>query len=389
MINLKKNNLKKIFFKEKFFFLIIILILLILISGCSKSSKLGKKTTKKSVEEIRIGTEGIVVIFVPNNPPAIVHVEKDAPNEVKAVLQLNNKGAYPQPDEGVRGLAPGFGRLYLSGYDTNIVEFTQKSIDLSQLALEGKSTINPNGGLDFVTFDGKVIYDNLNVEKYEPTLLVTACYYYFTIAGPQVCIDPDPYSTIIKKKVCEVNPITLSNQGAPIAVTRIDEEALAQKTHFRITIKNVGSGEVIKATAYDITGPTPESFDKCNPFGEKKLEREDVDKVFLQEAIVGNKALKCGPFAEGSVEGFQGLVRLINGEGSIICKLDKTDYAPTNTAYTTPLKIKISYLYKTTAERKFTIKKETSGLGGESGGTGVITPPPSQPEQEFPFGGEI
>ena len=334
-------NLKRI--------LISILVLtLILLSGCK-----GKKDTTKALEDVRIGTEGIVVSFVANNPPQKLVVEESTENPIKVVLQMNNRGAYPQPKEGAAGLAPELGRVYLSGYDKNIIDLPIKYSDISQLALEGKSSINPNGGVDFLTFDGKILAEVLNVEKYEPTLLATVCYGYVTVAGPQVCIDPDPYSTISQKKVCQVQDVKLSSQGAPIAVTSITEEALAKRTQFRITIKNVGSGDVIKL----------ESFEKCNPFGVEKLGREDIDKVFIDEVKVSDTELLCSPFIEGSSESSRGYVRLINGEGTIICKLLSDQYANTNTAYTTPLKIRMSYVYKITSERKLQIKKETSDLG--------------------------
>ena len=349
MINLKNNFIFSLF-----------LILLVLIFGCSTG-----KNTQKSIEDIRIGTEGIVASFVANSPPPTIHVEQGADNSFKVVLQLNNKGTYPQPDEGQNGLAPEFGKLYLSGYDTKIIELKEKESgapysDLTKKTLEGKSTINPNGGIDFINFEGKVITENLNVEKYEPTLLATSCYKYNTIASPQVCIDPDPYSTISTKKVCSVNDISLSNQGAPIAVTKIEEEALATKTQFRITVKNVGGGDVIKEA----------STEKCDPFGSSKLDREDIDKVLLEEATIGKKPLDCGPFAEGNVQDTKGFVRLINGEGSIICKLNKDDYGQTNSAYTSPLKVQLSYIYKTTTDRKIIIKKETGGLSGGNAGSG-------------------
>lgn len=361
---------------KKRFILAILLISLIAISACSLTGKKGASTSsksKKAVEDIRVGTQGIVISYLPNNPPERLVVEQGIENPIKVVLQVSNKGAYPQPDEGVGGLAPGFGRVYLSGYDQNIIKFAKKSFDLSQITLEGKSTINPNGGIDFVTFEGAVDANNLNVERYEPSLLATACYYYFTIAGPQVCIDPDPYSTITQKKVCEVSDLSLSNQGAPIAITKITEEALATKTQFRITVKNVGGGEVLKGSASVGT----EELDKCNPFGEMKLGREDIDKVFLQEVKLGTKDLQCGPFTDQSgIKGSNGFIRLINGEGSIICELPKNDYGQTNSAYITPLKIKVSYVYKNTAERKVLIRKETGGsLGGGSSGAASSAQP--------------
>lgn len=337
---------------EKKFIFVLFFILLISISGCTSK---GKKDVKKSLEEIRTGTEGIVVSFLPNALPGKIHVEQNQPNDFEVVLEIKNKGAYPQPDEGVSGLGPLLSKIYLSGYDPNILIFSPApTADLSGRTLEGKSTINPNGGQDLVAFKVNVNTENLNVEKYEPTLLATVCYNYFTIAGPSVCIDPNPYSTVKEKKVCEVQDTTLSNQGAPVAVTKIEEEAFATKTQFKITIKNVGSGDVIKR----------EEIEKCNPFGTEKIGREDIDKVYLYEVKISDKTLQCGPFAEGVAKGTQGYVRLINGEGFVICELPQRDYGQSKTSYTTPLRIWLSYNYRTTTERKIQIIKESGALGG-------------------------
>ena len=390
MINLKpKNNQKnkiflvrinaKRFSRIKYFFghenslnfrwkrlvFALFLILLILTYGCK-----GKKSTEKSLEEIRTGTEGIALSFLPNAPPTTIHIEQGAPIEANAfdvVLEIRNKGAYPQPNEGTGGLGPSFGKVFLSGYDPTIITLESKdgkSGDLSKLALEGKSTINPNGGQDILGFNGKILAENLNVEKYEPTLLATACYYYFTIAGPSVCIDPNPYSTVKEKKVCEVQDTSLSSQGAPIAVTRIDEEAFATKTQFRITIKNAGNGDVLKADA---------ASNKCDPSGTQKITREDVDKVNLMWVKIADKALMCGPFAEAPQKNTGGLIRLINGEGFVICELPSSEYSNKISAYTTPLLIQLSYGYRNSIEKKIQIKKEVSGFAsGESTPTSPI-----------------
>jgi|GEM_PF-540200 hypothetical protein len=370
-MNLKPGKIKHFFGRENHpnFHLkgciLALLLILIAASGCSLTGKSGASASssksKKAVEDIRVGTQGIVISFLPNNPPERMVVEDSdsADNSIKIVLQVNNKGAYPQPGEGTKkGTAPEPAKIYISGYDQNIITFPQKEIDLSAKALEGKSTINPNGGIDFVDFKGTIHADVLNVEKYEPTLLATACYYYNTVASPQVCIDTDPYSEVSTKKVCQVSDISLSNQGAPVAVTKVAEEALATKTQFRITVKNVGGGDVVKTY----------SEQKCNPLGTDKLQREDIDKVYLVGVDLGNKQLNCGPFSEGTIKSGSGFIRLINGEGNIICEFLRQDYPQgANTAYTTPLKIQLGYNYRTTVERKVLIKKETiTPIGGST-----------------------
>lgn len=338
---------------KKNLYFALFLILLISISGCS-----GKKTSQ-SVEEMRVGTEGLVINFVPNNPPDKIHVEQGAEelSRFEAVLEVRNKGAYPQPDENIP--AP-IGKIFLSGYDTNILEFDKNPPieETSNKPLDGKSTINPNGGLDFITFKGKVLVGNLNVERYEPIIQATACYLYRTIAGPSVCIDPNPYSTVKERKVCEVKDITLASQGAPMAITKIEEEAFATKTQFKITIKNVGGGDVLHHR----------SIDKCSPTGEK-IGREDVDKVYIIWAKIGAKSLTCGPFATnqgGVVKGVSGDIRLLNGEGFAICELPSQDYANTKSAYLTPIEIQLMYGYRTSIDKKIVIQREVSGLGSAS-----------------------
>ena len=98
-------------------------------------------------------------------------------------------------------------------------------------------TFRDNGGVN-VPF---------GADKYSPEILVTACYRYKTIADPKVCIDPNPFRAVQERKVCEVRDQSLGGgQGAPVAVTKIEEQVGSDKIHFRIFIQNVGDGEVIE-----------------------------------------------------------------------------------------------------------------------------------------------
>lgn len=355
MINLKKR------------YILAILLILVIATGCSLTGKKGTSSSSKSkkAEDVRTGTQGIIVGFLPNAPPDKIVVGQGADsrsNSFEVILDIRNKGAYPQPENGIP--APIGAKVFLSGYDRSVIFFEKNppSEDLSSKPLDGKSTINPNGGQDLITFKGYVNVENLNVEKYEPTLQAITCYQYWTITGPSVCIDPDPYSTVSGRKVCEAQDISLISQGAPIAVTKIEEEAFASKTQFRITIKNVGGGDVFKDKA----------LEKCGPEGEK-IVREDIDKVYVGYVKIGNKDLLCGPFIDRpntEVRERTGYIRMINGEGYVICELQSADYSSTKSAYTTPINILLQYGYRNVVEKKFLIKKETSGLSN---------PPPLEP----------
>ena len=336
MINLKKIILFALF------------AIALLALGC------GKKDSASSIEDVRAGTEGLSVSFVPNNPPDKVHVEKGAPTKFDIVLEIRNKGAFPQPEEGNN--APE-GQLYISGYDNKIinslaVKEPQKggtSVSLIDINLQGRSTINPNGGQDIAAFEAAVNYDSMNVKTYEPIFLATLCSYYRTVASPSVCIDPSPYSTISEKKVCTAHDTTLASQGAPLAVVQVNEEAFSTKTQFKITIKNVGGGDLI----------SPIAGDKCDPFGQNKLGRNDIDKVQLDYVkIAGGRMLDCGPFADGTAKGKTGIIRMINGEGSVVCELATSNYNNKQSAYTTPLLIQLGYVYRITTQRQVQLVKE-------------------------------
>ncbi|MBI4452573.1 hypothetical protein HY637_04030 [Candidatus Woesearchaeota archaeon] len=343
----------------------LLIILLVAVVACPTK----KKDTKTKTEELRSGAEGLKIRFLPNNPPATIIVGKNIQNnKVDLVLEVVNKGVYPQPED-TKVIN---GKVYLSGYDKNIIDFQQPSYDLSKSqSLYGKTLINTEGGTETITFTGDVILESLKVDKYEPIFLATLCYEYHTIAGPSVCIDPDPYPQVKQKKVCEVKDITLTSQGAPIAVTKITEKALSDRTQFTITVKNVGLGDVLRTGAEQTSAQGQQqsgtSIEKCDPFGSNKLAREDIDKVHVDSITIGDQFLQCVPFSDKPGKADAGDIRLQNGEGTIICEFPKdystgvSSYSGGNTAYTTPLKVELSYGYKTTAEAKTLLKKEDTG----------------------------
>jgi len=350
--------------KRKILMCVFLLLLILLATGCFRK----KKDTTQSTQEIRTGTNGIGISFLPNNPPPTLIVSQSAPATFDTIVEIINRGAYPQPDESTAIN----GKVYIGGYDKNIIKFSPidpPSYDLSKSSsLQGKILASLEGNSELVTFNGIVSYDDLKVEKYEASFLATACYQYSTLAGPSVCIDPDPYSQIKQQKVCTVQIIALTSQGAPIAITSIVPTARSDNMQFLITIKNVGLGDVLvkeqDSSAQQSQQQSINSIEKCNPFGGAKLTKDDINKVFVEEVSIGNEPLLCQPFSGTNAKSDKGNVRLDDkGEGTIRCELFKSGigaYSDAKTSYTTPLRIKLSYVYRTTAQTKMLVQKEES-----------------------------
>ena len=315
-------------------FIILFLILIIAISGCMKKDD-------KIDMDIITGTDGLEIEFFENYPQDR-YVASDQREPISVIVDITNKGTFPEDEEYLEG-----GKVYLSGFDENIINIDARSQSLDRLYLPPVSSINPDGGFDSVEFDGEINGDNLKVDMHDQVILATICYPYRTKAGPSVCVNPYPFDTN-QKKICEIGSHILTSQGAPIAITRIDEEASTNKIHFKISVKNVGEGDVVKLDA----------LEECGSSGEGILERDDFDKIKIENVKVGSENIldSCGPFVEGS----SNTMKLYDGEGFIICSLDVSDLGGIKSAYTAPLNIELSYGYISTISKQIEIVKFTS-----------------------------
>ena len=349
------GNLKKI--------LVVVFLLSFLAAGCAKKSG-------NEGENFVRGSDGLVMSFVQNAPQDRYVVGSDD-EDIAIAIDVWNKGVHP--DENAKALNDVklseqdlfkvLGRISISGFDKAIVSMGKdkdfKIFTESDVYLPAASPLNPRGGLYTAEFKGTINANSIIVNKYEPTILVTACYPYFTTAAPTVCIDPYPFDTR-QKKVCNIGSQNVELQGAPIAVTKIDEEAASGKIRFKITIENVGKGDVIWS---DGQFKLSDLIDKCSPAGDSSkeiLNRKDFDKVQLDEvSIAGTDLLKngkCTPFAEGT----SNIVRLFDGKGFVICTLDTgstESLKGIQSAFTTPISIKLRYAYRSTISKGISIQK--------------------------------
>lgn len=284
--------------------------------------------------DYRKGTQGIVMNFMADMPPARMYDNMP----IDLVVEIRNNGAYPQPTSitgwAINVISPtakGIGTLYLSGFDNTLIAGMPKQISIPKV--EGKSPYNPEGGYDVVSFHGNIInFNSRNIDSYNANFLVTSCYKYETIASQTVCVDPEPYSAKEKTKVCTIPPsYSLSGgQGAPVAVTKIEETVLSNKIQFKIYMKNLGDGKIIDKNRLNID--CPYSLDYTN-----------LNKVYVSGRVSGY-SLSCKP---GNP------ILLAKGEGSVICTIPKP--VMSKSAYTTPIQIKLEYGYTSSIQRSVEI----------------------------------
>ncbi len=272
----------------------------------------------------RVGSQGLVMDFMNNMPPPRIY-DLD---ELRVGIELKNSGAYPSSVDGRDFI----GKIYLRGFDPSYIVFREGDWREIDRSLFGKDQYNPEGGYTIMDFTSSIIELPEGVESYRPTLLATACYEYQTIANPVVCIDPNPYSAEVREKVCTVHDVSLTTQGGPVAVTRVDETIMKDKVQFKIYVQNVGGGLVVDINQLDAC---PGNLDYTN-----------LDKVDFSGEISGEALYDCRP------ESWE--INLYNNQGFIICYATKP---ATGDAYETPLKIQLDYGYMSSISKQVEIVK--------------------------------
>ena len=362
---------------------LILFILVILIVGCRPPT-----SSSDYASSYRKGTDGLIVNFLSGAPPDKIYVDGDDSGrykvEIPISIEVRNKGAYPtsEDENDLWKTDKDDDVIFISGFDPEIIsnwEIEGEKIEGERLinekhpfilledersTLEGKNINNPKGGYDLFEFTGTVDLSYLNIEEYTPNFLVTSCYDYETKASPNVCIDPRPFTTVKERKVCNIQDVSLSNQGAPVAITKIEERALSNSIQFKIHFKNVGKGDVI---ATDVLKRCS-GRDKAEDVNKGELKKSDMDLIKVIKVQIGKEfykwngksgSLDCD--APVSARGYggqehKGYARVLNKEGFIVCNLK--DYKENvESAYTTPLYIEILYGYRDTISKSVEIIK--------------------------------
>jgi len=151
-------------------------------------------------------------------------------------------------------------------------------------SLEGKSIFNYNGGTDVLEYKAKAKSAGRLSEEHEVTVVATACYDYTTKWNQEICIDTDINKMNIFEGACEATDISLTSQGAPLTITKIESHMIPTGTGyirpmFTIYVQNKGNGKVINKEKIEHA---------CTSTG---LSSKDYNMVFLKEFMLSNDQL--------------------------------------------------------------------------------------------------
>ncbi|OIO65790.1 hypothetical protein COY28_03830 [Candidatus Woesearchaeota archaeon CG_4_10_14_0_2_um_filter_57_5] len=308
----------------------LLLVALVLLSSC------GVRQGSESPRQVpRTGTQGIELSFHASPPPARVYATD--PSALTLMLDVRNKG--------VEDVDPGSIDLRLSGYDPSIVSIAPSygsgasgagAVYQLRDTLLGKSEFMPEGGYELAQWATASILMPRDIDRLDQQFIATACYIYRTRASPTVCLDPDPYSalSLAQDKACQVRDISLSGgQGAPVAVTRVEEQIFPQtgEVQFKVVVSNVGGG-----TLFD-----QDSFTEC---ANQQLSIGNLNKVVIEQAYIsGLGSGTCNPE----------VITMNNGQGFTYCRFGNIN--GNAGAYETPLQLVLSYGYKTSTSKGVSI----------------------------------
>ena len=254
--------------------------------------------------DYKTGTKGIKIEEVNNLPPKEIY-EKD--NFIIGV-KVQNEGAYDITK----------GEIFIAGLDEQYNKLERKSVVLRPL--KGRSLVYPEGESYIEEFKGGNVMLPPDSVEYRSKYIIYVNYDYETVLDLDVCINPNLHDLKLSKDACKVDDsVSLSGQGAPVAITKVDEiispEGDMTKVQFRLSVANKGGGK--------LTAP-----------------------VRVVEVKLANRRLTCTP-------------RIIDlrdadkKEKIIVCE----GLEPLQAPYITKLSAHLKYNYETEEIKDFTIKK--------------------------------
>jgi len=272
---------------------------------------------RPSTMNYRSGTRGVEINFAQSSPPDQIYVGSGE-NKMPVNIEVRNVGAESCSNA----------KIFLSGYDPSIIPLpTVRDVP----KLEGKEeSKNPSGSLEYLTIGEPTINLPNGVDAMDIRLMATLCYDYMTRASTNVCIDPNPSKPGSRACTPQKSYSMSGGQGGPVSVTSIEQDSGVGNVVFKFTIKNTGGGEVIE---------------KGNVAGCMGIDFSKKDVVYVTGGTLSNKNMECTPSK----------VRLVNGEGLVVCKVSGLNTQ--DNAYTTTVQLNLDYGYKYSTIKSVQIRR--------------------------------
>ena len=310
--------------------ILFLILALFLIAGYTKCTL----TQRPKTIDIYQGTDGIVMEFLKGAPPDKIPEN----SEFQIISIIENRGA---SDVGEGYLTISLEKDYMHLFDWMLEEpIVSYGVDNEKVRfqLDGKSEYSPNGGRGIIKLLARTKKIESLIESHTSNIGLTACYKYETISNPTVCLDTDIYNLRVGEKSCEVKDVILSSQGAPVAVTKIEQSMLVHddkiEPQFLIYIANKGNGQIIDKDKID---------EACSEKGGYNLSVVNV------EAYLSGKKLDCIPNP----------VKLTKTRNFARCSAYKDDWIEKDSiGYETLLKINLTYGYTSTISKNIRIEKQ-------------------------------
>ena len=290
-------------------------LLLLFTLGCAQGTRARDAEPTRGVN-YRTGTQGITLQFPSGTIDRVFENDR-----FDMIVEVRNEGAFPQYYD--RADLNGF--IWTGGFDTNLMQLIPEIRRLDDRELEGRSQYNPDGGYSSVVLSGETFTLPRGTQFIDIPLIISVTYEYETIASSIVCVDPDPFSTVVRDKVCRVQQrvAVQGSQGAPVAITSIEQDVTSDALLFKIFVENQGKGVIIDEN--DIQRDPNIGYDQ-----------RSLHRVRIADISVGNLRMSdCRP----SIGDF---IELRNNKGFIFCRLDKAGIV---SVYSTPLNIRLQYAY--------------------------------------------
>jgi hypothetical protein len=295
--------------------LVVILSLFLIIVGCTTTTTTSKPGTFVG------GTNGLDLSFISEEPPD--NVLDDNQDLFYITVAVENKGEFDIPANKIIASLGGIDKdsFTISSMDVKL------NRDLPGVSKSRSKTIM--GGEDEIEFGSAKYKYNLDAD-FTTTLRADVCYLYKTDAVASVCLKKNAAAQRDKEDVCAINNanVNLEVSGAPVQIANVDQRPSGSDA-VRLTfdvVKKASTGEVY----------APDTFSSNCRDQEQKKNIFEVEISSAKASI----PISCGVLSNGN----KGNTKLAENSKTINCVIKTSGLQ--ETAFNTPINIKVRYFYK-------------------------------------------